>query len=402
MKAGPVPAAPEPVTPRIVLCVGSLVPEHGGPSRSLTALASGLAGTSLDTHLLSVDAGPQYVAPLRPDDPRVQLHLAKPASGLRRRLRWSADFAARLGALVAPHPASIVHDNGLWLPNNAQAARLARAHSRPLVISPRGMLAHWALAQGRLRKRLAWWAFQHAALRSAALLHATADAEAAEFRALGLRAPIAIVPNGVDLPPPAAAPQPRSGRLRTALFLSRVHPKKGLPLLLTAWARLKPADWQLRIVGPDDGGHTAQMQALAAQLGIAATVRFEGPVGGPARWATYRAADLFVLPSHNENFGLVIAEAMACGLPVLTTTGTPWPALHTQQAGWWVAAEPAAWTAALNAALSTPEPVRQAMGARGAAYVRAHFEWSAVAQRLLPAYLWLLGRGPRPDCVQLD
>lgn len=394
-------AQPTPA-PRVVLCIASLVPEHGGPSRSITGLAGGLAADGLDTHVLSLDYGARFAAPVLPADPRVQVHQPPCPGGWRQSLRWTPAFAEQLTALVGTRGDSIVHDNGVWLGNNAQAARVARRCGRPLVISPRGMLGRWALAQSRWKKRLAWWLFQRAALHQAAVLHATSAQEAAEFRALGLRAPVAIVPNGVDLPALPARPQRPPGAPRVALFLSRVHPKKGLPRLLEAWAALRPSGWMLRIAGPDDGGHAAEVRAQAARLGIAAAVQLVGAVDGAARWTEYRAADLFVLPSYNENFGLVIAEAMAMELPVLTTTSTPWEALRTERAGWWVEPDLEALQGALRDALQAPPDRLAAMGARGAAHVRATFTHERVAARMAMVYRWLLGQGARPDCVQVE
>lgn len=394
-------AQPTPA-PRVVLCIASLVPEHGGPSRSITGLASGLAAGGMDTHLLSLDYGSRFAAPVLPADPAVQVHLPPCPTGWRQTLRWTPAFAGQLEALVGHHAHSIVHDNGVWLGNNAQAARVARRCGRPLLISPRGMLGRWALSQSRWKKRAAWWVFQRTALQQAAALHATSAQEAAEFRALGLRAPIAIVPNGVDLPPLSLRRARAVGAPRVALFLSRVHSKKGLPLLLEAWAAVRPSGWVLRIVGPDDGGHAAEVGALAQRLGIAAAVQLAGAVDGAARWSEYRAADLFVLPSHNENFGLVIAEAMAMELPVLTTTGTPWEALRTERAGWWVNASPEALQEALREALQAPPDTLAAMGARGAAHVRASFSHERVAARMAMVYRWLLGQAAQPDGVLVD
>ena len=147
-----------------------------------------------------------------------------------------------------------------------------------------------------------------------------------------------MIPNGVDVPSETADSRFReTGAPRRALFLSRVHPKKGLPLLLDAWAEVRPAGWELVVAGPDEGGHRAEMEAQAARLGIAGDVRFGTPWPTTAKWALYRSADLFVLPTHSENFGVVVAEALAAGVPALTTVGAPWRDAPRPGCGWWTA-----------------------------------------------------------------
>src|SRR5262249_18492865 len=154
--------------------------------------------------------------------------------------------------------------------------------------------------------------------------HATSEAELAETRALGLTQPVHVVPNGVAITDLCLVHE-RQPQARTILSLSRIHPKKGLPLLLRAWAALadRRPQWRLGIAGPDELSHLAELKALAHDLG-APRVRFLEPLYGSEKQAALQNADVFVLPSHNENFGLVVAEALAAGTPVIATTGTPW------------------------------------------------------------------------------
>lgn len=262
------------------------------------------------------------------------------------------------------------------------------------------MLEPWALAHRRWKKRVAWRLYQRHDLARAALLHATSDAEASSIHRLGLRVPVVVVPNGVHVPP--ALPERQHGTLRRALFLSRLHPVKGLPLLIEAWARVRPAGWELVIAGPNEESHRAEIEALVRQAGVSEAVTFAGTVPEADKWALYRSADLFVLPTHSENFGLVVAEALGAGVPVLTTRGAPWRELETHRCGWWTDVSVDAIATALADATARSRADLDAMGARGRALVLERYGWDDVARQMKAVYEWILGRGDRPSCVHLD
>ena len=264
------------------------------------------------------------------------------------------------------------------------------------------MLSEWALNAKRAKKRVAWFLYQRRALQTAAAFQATAEAEAEDVRRLGLRQPVAVIPHGVQMPPSdggATSPLGPGGGARTALFLSRVHPKKGLPHLVSAWDAVRPEGWRLVIAGPDEAGHRVEIERQVAAAGLDDAVRFEGPVGDDDKWELYRSADLFVLPTHSENFGIVVAEALAAGLPAITTHGAPWRALETHRCGWWVPIGAEPFAAALRDATSAPPEVLRDMGARGRDYVHQNLSWDRTAADHLALYRWLLGSAPRPDFV---
>jgi glycosyltransferase involved in cell wall biosynthesis len=339
--------------------------------------------------------------------------------------------AVAVGPFVPPGRApAVVHLHGLWHPFLHRVASFARTRGLPVVISPQGMLTPWALAQKRLKKRLALAAYQGLDLRTAALVHATADAEVEDIRRLGLRQPVVVAPFGIGIPAP---PEPRHRADRTAVFLSRIHPKKGLPQLLDAWARLGDvragaADrprWRLVIAGPDEGGHQAELVARAAALGLTVDIRplpeqglavssadilFTGPVYGDRKTDLYRQSDLFVLPTHSENFGVVILEALACGVPVITTRGAPWsgledvgrPGLERARAGWWIDIGVEPLVAALSEALALSDAERAAIGDNGRWFAREHYSWPAAARAMREAYGWLTTGGRPPECIRFD
>jgi glycosyltransferase involved in cell wall biosynthesis len=305
---------------------------------------------------------------------------------------------------LAELDADLFHNNGVWMMPNIYAGAVARRRSTPLVFSPRGMLSRWSMAFSRARKQFAWWCLgQRRALAATACFHATSEAEAQDIRRLGFRQPVAVIPNGVDLPAPEAAPAPDPGARQRLLFLSRIHPKKGIPILLRAWREVerRHLEWELIVAGPDEGGHLAQLQKLARELGLQ-RVAFPGPAYGDARTALYRSADLFVLPTHSENFGMAIAEALAHALPIITTTGAPWAGLEERGCGWWIELSERALADALRTAIDLPPARRAEMGRRGRLWMERSFGWDRIAAEMKSVYAWLLGGGSPPSCVVTD
>ncbi|MGH6827910.1 MAG: glycosyltransferase, partial [Rhizomicrobium sp.] len=292
------------------------------------------------------------------------------------------------------------HNHGLWLMPNLAAGKQARRAQKPLVVSPRGMLSPAALMFSRWKKRAVWAAGQGRMLRQAACLHATSNLEYQELRALGLKNPVAVVANGVDLPPPMRR---LSNAPPTVLYLGRLHPKKGLDRLLHAWARIQDGhpDWRLRIAGPAESGYGGELARLNSRLGLR-RLSIEDGLYDDAKLAAYRDAALFVLPSLSENFGLTVAEALAHGLPAIATKGTPWSGLDREGCGWWIehGVEPLAH--ALSRAMKMPADDLAAMGAKGRAWMAQDYSWEKAASDMASVYTWLTAKGELPAFVRLD
>jgi glycosyltransferase involved in cell wall biosynthesis len=324
-----------------------------------------------------------------------------PLHPMLRRLGISPGMRSGLSAIDA----DLLHNNGVWMMPNVYAGTVARKRGLPLVFSPHGMFSEWAMAFSRRRKQVAWWLLgQRRAAAATACFHATSASEAEDIRRLGFRQPIAVIPNGIDLPDlGSTVPGGENEGRRTMLFLSRIHPKKGIPILLRAWRRLEWQfpDWDLVVAGPEETGHLAEMVKLARDLDLE-RVSFPGPADAKAKQTLYRRANLFVLPTHSENFGMVVAEALAYRVPVITTTGTPWQELERRDCGWWIELSERNLAATLAAAMNLPAEQLVAMGARGRLWMKQSFGWPGIATQMRSAYEWVLGGGPPPACVLTD
>jgi glycosyltransferase involved in cell wall biosynthesis len=378
-----------------VFTISSLAPETGGPSRSVPSLARALSTRGVEVRILSLHFGTRESPPLATADLPTSFIACKRSAQLPG--IWTSRFQARLRQLLG-QPNTLLHDTGVWLLTNHTAARVARALNVPRIVSPRGMLSPWALDYKRLKKKLAWWLYQHRDLLTAQAFHVTSIEECNEVRNLGFRQPIAVIPNGVEVPP--AFPRPRNGSsTRTLLFLSRIHPKKGLTHLVEAWAALRPVGWRAVIAGPDEAGHQHIIEELIRARGLADQFSFIGPVKDADKWSLYRGADLFVLPTFSENFGLVIAEALAAGLPVITTKGTPWRELLAHHCGWWIDLSTENLAAALREAMRLSDSERNDMGQRGRKLIEQKYSWASIGEQMESFYHWLLHGGSRPSCV---
>jgi len=298
----------------------------------------------------------------------------------------------------------VVHLHGLWSYPSAAVLRWFVLTGKPYIVSSHGMLEPWALRQSRIIKAGANWLFQTSCLSHATCLRATAVSEMESLRRLGFKNPIALIPNGVMVPeviyPNAEAGIHKSKR--RALFMSRIHPKKGLLDLVRAWHRVNPENWELVLMGPDENEHLAEVLKLVNQYGLQTQIRYGGEVWDEAgKWRCYRDADLFVLPSYSENFGLVIAEALGCGVPVITTRATPWHELETQRCGWWIDTGEEPLVRGLQLALTVARDELRAMGQRGRSLVLKKYSWEPFGKRMAETYEWMLGRADRPDCISV-
>jgi glycosyltransferase involved in cell wall biosynthesis len=376
---------------KLVHVVPHIDQEAAGPSYSVPRQCQSLAACGNEVELTCLAARGEI------PDISLDMHPQWPVLG---RFAISTSLARALGRKA--QVVDIVHNHSLWSMVNVASGWVVPGRRAKLVTSPHGTLSPWALSRSRGVKWVLW-PLQRRALARADLLHATSEDELLQIRAQGFTAPVAVVPNGIDVPPMPASRKLESSGIKTLLFLSRIHPTKGIDRLLNAWAQLQAGhpQWRLVIAGRGDASHVQEVQALAAELGVE-RVEFPGPLYGEAKEQAYFGADLFVLPTHSENFGMVVAEALAHGCPAIVGSGAPWSGLETEACGWWVDISVPTLAAALDSAMQLPPEQLTAMGLRGRAWMLRDYDWAVLGQKMDAAYRWLLYGGECPAWVRTN
>jgi glycosyltransferase involved in cell wall biosynthesis len=373
---------------RIAQIVPSLEERHGGPSKSVRSLATALARLGHDVDLLCTRPGADTGGRIEEGVRVFQFRRGWPAvicqsSGLRDHLRQN--------------PYDYLHHHALWLRTLHYAEEARAAHGGRLVISPRGMLSDWSWIRRRWKKLLAAQWVHPGALEGADGWHATSVAESDEIRRRGFRQPVCVAPNGVEAPSAgdlAAAREswtgicPAAARRRIALFYSRFHRKKRLLELIDLWLDLSPDDWLLLVVGIPEEHTVEELVRLVHQRGAGDRIAV---FDGRGRPPPYGLASLFLLPSHSENFGLVVAEAMAWGVPALVTDTTPWTEAAAHNAGWCVPW--AGYRDTLRAALGESADRLEQRGASARNWVLQSFSWPQAAKTVAEFYAQLPARG---------
>jgi glycosyltransferase involved in cell wall biosynthesis len=381
----------------------------GGPSESVPALCAALRRRGDQVTLATLD-GDMATAVGAAEAAGVRVQRFAPT--LRHTIWYSRPLAAAMPRLVAGH--DIVHVHAMWQWPGWAAATEAHRADKPLVLSPRGSVLPERLKKSAVKKWIAAHVRDRPLMATAAAVHATAPAEAAAVRRFGYLGPVAVIPNGIAVPPEpdvaarAAARRwldsrhPKLAGRRILLFMSRIEPTKGVSTLARAWSELAARfpDWALLIAGPDERGYGDEVARLVAAGGAADQTIMAGPLYDHDRERAYLSASLFILPTKSENFGMVIAEALARGVPAITTRGAPWQAIEAEGCGWWVDSDLAGIRGALGDALAQPPERLAAMGRRGRAWVAAEYSWDRVAAEMADLYAWLLRGDRRPPCVQ--
>lgn len=377
---------------KLIHTIPTINEEASGPSYSVVRLCESEIALGADLSLAALDWAP--IA-----DPPGFLETFPLGFGPRK-LGSSPAMRRWIQAEVRDRDIDLVHNHSLWMMPNVYPGPICRAAGVPLILSPRGTLSQWAMQSGSPVKKVFWPLIQRPVLESATFFHATAYSEYEDIRRLGFRQPVAVIPNGIDMP---IVHENKSKTNRTLLFLGRIHPVKGLEMLLPAWKTLQSRfpEWQLKIIGPDNRGHLSKMLALAESLDLQ-RIEFCGPRFGEAKTQAYADADLFVLPTYSENFGMAVAEALAAGTPTVVTQGAPWAGLEQQNAGWWVDINVEALVAGLEAAMAKDRSALSCMGQNGKAWMAAEYSWSEIGKRMLQTYEWVLHGGSAPDWILVN
>lgn len=304
----------------------------------------------------------------------------------------------------------LLHIHGAWMYPSLASYRWAQHCGRPYLVSAHGMLDSWALQNSKWKKKVAGWLYEVSHLKGAACLHALCESEAASYRAFGLRNPICVIPNGIDLPfGERASSPPWEGQLpagsKVLLFLGRLHPKKGIEQLIKAWSLACKADncpgqdWRLVITGWDNGGYEAVLKSLADELNATGQVLFTGSLFGAEKQAALDFADAFVLPSLSEGLPMAPLEAWASGMPVIMTEHCNLPEGFKHGAAIRAEPETDSILRALQILFAMSEDELKRMGLRGQQLVKERFTWDCIGAEMCQVYDWISGGTPKPSCI---
>ena len=370
---------------KVLQSIWSLASENGGPTRSTIGLSKALASAGVEVMLVSHVPGKVSSA----GQEELKACGVWFCEGRGNGLFTALEDSRRILDEFKP---DIVHLQGLWKMSTHAMNVMAAKRSIPIVISPRGMLDPWALSVKKWKKRLGMLMYQHHALKRAKAIHVTSELEAKHVRDFGLSQSIIIAANGVTIPlgTGRVIGKDSTKRGHTAVFISRLHPGKGLLLLADAWAKVKPDGWKMVVAGPDRHGHKMEVVARLHNLGIERDWDFIGELNDTEKWRALNGADLFIHPSASENFGISIAEALAARVPVITTKGCPWAEIQNK-CGWWIDRNVDSLVVAMHEAMALTDEQRQIMGEYGRRLINEKYSWSAIARQMVKGYESVLG-----------
>lgn len=293
----------------------------------------------------------------------------------------------------------LIHVHSLWRMACLYPSKYAINLPIKFIVSPRGTLSPQALKYSPLSKKIFSHLLQTPAFSTVSGFHATSFQEYCDIRNYGFRQPVAIIPNGISVP----LTNKEHKKCNQILFVGRIHPIKGIENLLKAWSMIQHfyLDWKLVIAGPGEDRYIAELKNLAKKLKLK-RYKFSGPAYGANKKNLYLESQITVLPTLSENFGMVVAESLSAGTPVIVTKGAPWKKIISEDAGWWidVGAEPLA--EALNHALNLSKFELSSKGKNGQDWMSREFSWEAVANDMKSFYGWLINKVEKPEFVHLD
>ncbi|WP_373809415.1 glycosyltransferase [Porphyromonas loveana] len=319
-----------------------------------------------------------------PDD--IQVYLAD-ISYIASRMPIHRKINVLLEKIYSDFMPDVVHLHGVWDTILHKSAVFFESRGIPLIQSTHGLLMQGALREKSWKKHIALALYQRRDLRRVAAFHTTSKQETSDLRCMGITAHIKEIP--LSIPTPTVS-EDRYASMQHApkrlLFLSRIYPIKGVLPLIRAWHAVQPTGWELMICGPDDGGHLKEVTSLVQELGLESTVLFHGAVQGEEKEQMYKSADLFILPSYSENFGMAVLEALSYGIPVLTTQGTPWKIIEDYQAGSWFSHSPSNLEQAIKQYTAMPKEGLITLSNNALRLYHDHFSSQTISDKLIALY----------------
>jgi len=376
----------------ILHTIPSLGVNSGGPPVSTTLAVKGLRAQGVDAEILTheVSSGGENIIE------KEYTHFLPPP--LERKFGYSKDFR---NYLEKNRKYDLYHCQGVWQYPTYITAKKARKFGKPYVITPRGMLYPQEFERSTIKKKIAMALFQKRDLQQAACIHVTCREEMEHLRDLGITTPVAVIPNPIEtkgfLDQPVNSPE----KMRFG-YLGRIHPRKKVERLLYAWDQLegKTGDKELVIIGAGDHKYHQFLKDEAGRLQLQ-NVEFTGFLSGQAKEDKLASLSYLVVPSNFENFGMIIAEALVRGIPVIASKGTPWQDLETYDCGWWVENDVETLIQKMKEAIGLSDDRRRGMAEQGKKLIQEKYTIESVGKKLQKVYSWLLKSRAKPDFVFL-
>ncbi|MCG8400015.1 MAG: glycosyltransferase [Firmicutes bacterium] len=374
---------------KVLHVIPTLDPINGGPVNAIEGLTSSLHNHNVKVEILApYREGESLVVANRLKQQNIKVTRVGPVRG-------AIGYHPQLKTIAykAVSRNDVTHIHSLWEDVQHHAARASQKQKKPYIIRPCGMLDPWSLNQSKYRKKIYLALRLRKNLNRATALHFTAQAEHDLTRPLNLKPPGIIEPNGLNLSEFETLPSPNAfrnahpeiGDRPYILFLSRIHPKKGVNLLIPAFTDAAPPNCTLVIAGPSEPDYLALIKQLTVKHGIEDRVLFPGMLAGEVKHAAYAEAMLFILPSYQENFGIVVIEALACGTPVVTTTAVNLSdALMNKPFAFISTPDVEGVTDALRKALA--QQCTNAKSQRSITFVYENFGWDQIAKNWAKHY----------------
>jgi glycosyltransferase involved in cell wall biosynthesis len=294
----------------------------------------------------------------------------------------------------------IVHINCCWNPLCTYTQKWAQQLGYKTILTPHGMLEPWIMQRHHwTRKVPALCLYQKKAVQTADCIHATAESEKINLLKLGYNHNVAVVPNGIEVE--NITVKSSWEKTKTVLYLSRIHSKKGIELLIDAVTQIKDVlnGYKIIIAGEGDAHYIQSLENRIQKQNVETFFDFIGGIYGEKKWELFHNTDVFVLPTYSENFGIVVAEALASGTPVITSKGTPWQELSTHRCGWWIDNDVDTIAKTLKEAIALPEEEYRQMGIRGRELIENNYAIEVVAEKMKALYKWILSGGKQSNFI---
>jgi len=293
----------------------------------------------------------------------------------------------------------IFHTNGLWMFPNVMPLKLAFKHGKKCVISPRGTISKEALKFSKIKKLIFYIFFQRSILNKVDLIHVTSEDELKDVRKFGLNQPITIIPNGVDIP---KIEYKKDSKIFKLIYLGRIHPKKGLENAIQAWSSVEKLfpNWVFEIAGLGETKYENNIKKIISDTG-SKSIKYIGPVYGKEKIKFIQTADILIMPSYNENFGMVAAEAMSNNTPVICGINTPWTKVTEVDCGWHIPNDSISIEKTFLKVFKMSKIELLQKGKNGRLWMRKEYSWEEVATKMLLSYEWLISKKNKPNWIYL-